>query len=76
LLRTYLGVWEYRRPGARGIADVLQADPMAVPGALQPQGEAITYTADGASYVVGSEGAATPLLRIRCRRLDGQPARE
>jgi len=76
LLRTYLGVWEYRRPGARGIADVLEASPTAIPGALQPQGEAITYTADGTSYVVGSEGAATSLFRIRCRQLDGQPARE
>src|SRR5262245_34255814 len=46
LLRTYTRVWEFRSPGARSFEDVLDAEPVAVPTARQPQGEAISYTAD------------------------------
>jgi len=66
LLRTYRGVWEYRQPGARSLADVLRATPRAVPAGHQLQGEAITYTADGRGYLLGAEGGSSSLERVDC----------
>lgn len=68
LLRTYRGVWEFRRPGAQGLAEVLRAVPQAVPGgARHLQGEAVAYTAEGIAYLLGGEGDGTPLLRVDCQ---------
>lgn len=66
LLRTYGRIWELRAPGARAFEDVLDATPVEVPSAAQPQGEAITYTADGMAYVFGSESADSPIFRVGC----------
>jgi hypothetical protein len=74
LLRTYRGVWEYRRPGATDLADVLRATPVDVPAARQMQGEAVSYTADGGGYLLGAEGASTPLFRVDCRTPEPTPA--
>jgi hypothetical protein len=69
LLRTYRTVWEFRRPGAARLADVLRAKPIEVPGGnTHLQGEAVTYTADGMSYVLAAEGADTAIVRFDCRR--------
>ncbi|QFG21915.1 hypothetical protein [Actinomadura sp. WMMB 499] len=60
VIRTYFGASVYEvgadgRPGERiGSVDV--------PG--QEQGEAITYTADGRSVLVSSEGAEQPVYRV------------
>jgi hypothetical protein len=67
LLRTYRGVWEFRRPGATDLVDVLRAPPRDVPAAMQLQGEAVSYTADGTGYLLGSEGEGAPLFRVDCR---------
>jgi hypothetical protein len=67
LLRTYRNLWEYRRDGARDLVDVLRATPRDVPGGRQLQGEAVSYTADGTSYLLGGEGDSTPIFRIDCR---------
>jgi hypothetical protein len=67
LLRTYGRVWELRAPGARSIEDVLDATPVEVPSAPQPQGEAVTYSADGSAYFLGSEGVGSPLFRVGCQ---------
>jgi hypothetical protein len=67
LLRTYRGVWEYRAPTAHDLVDVLHATPRDVPTGRQLQAEAVTYTANGTSYLLGGEGNSTPLLRIDCR---------
>ena len=68
LLRTYRGVWELRRPGANGLAEVLRAVPHAVPGgARHLQGEAVAYTTDGTAYLLGGEGDDTPILRVDCQ---------
>jgi hypothetical protein len=69
LLRTYRGVWEFRRPNAKSLGDVLQSTPRAVPGAGQHlQGEAVAYTSDGRGYVLAGEGSETAILRIDCQR--------
>ncbi len=69
LLRTYRTVWEFRRPGAARLADVLRSAPIEVPGGnAHLQGEAVTYTADGTSYVLAGEGADTAIVRFDCRR--------
>jgi hypothetical protein len=67
LLRTYGSVWEYRRPDARTIADVLRSEPRSVPTARQVLGEAAAYAADGRRYVLGGEGVGRTLFRVECR---------
>ncbi|MCW5893218.1 MAG: hypothetical protein KIT14_22110 [bacterium] len=66
LLRTYGRVWELRSPGARAFEDVLDATPVAVTSASQPQAEAISYTSDGRGYLLGSEGVGAPLYLVEC----------
>ncbi len=66
LLRTYTRAWELRSPGARSFEDVLDVEPVAVPEQSQPQGEAISYTADGRGYLLGGEGAGSPLFLVTC----------
>jgi len=66
LLRTYTRAWELRSPDARAFEDVLDAEPVAVPEQPQPQGEAIAYTADGRDYLLGGEGAGSPLYLVTC----------
>jgi hypothetical protein len=65
LLRTYTQVWEYRGRPEQSIGAILAGTPLAVPGATQPQAEAITYTANGMSYLLGTEQAAA-LYRVDC----------
>ena len=68
LLRTYRGLWEFERPGAHGLAEVLRSgSARAVPAARHLQGEAVGYTPDGRGYLLGGEGDGTPLLRVDCR---------
>jgi hypothetical protein len=66
LLRTYRGVWEFRHPQARSLADVLRTEPRETPNARHLQGEAVTYVADGGAYVLGGEGIGSALVRIGC----------
>lgn len=66
LLRTYTRVWELRSPNARSFEDVLEAEPVAVPEAPQPQGEAVSYLFDGRGYLLGSEGTGSPIYRVPC----------
>jgi hypothetical protein len=66
LLRTYTRAWELRSPAARSFEDVLDAEPVPVPEASQPQGEAIAYTEDGRGYLLGGEGVGSPLYLVSC----------
>jgi len=69
LLRTYRGVWEFRRAGAHGIGDILRSTPRVVPGGVSHlQGEAVAYAPDGYGYLLGGEGKGTALLRVDCER--------
>jgi hypothetical protein len=65
LLRTYTQVWEYRGRSPQSLAAILAGTPVAVPGATQPQAEAVTYTADGAAYLLGTEQEGA-LYRVAC----------
>jgi hypothetical protein len=66
ILRTYDAAWELRAPGATSLDRVFAATPVAVPSAVEPQGEAIAYTADGRGYVLAGEGIASPIHAIDC----------
>ncbi len=66
LLRTYTRVWELRSARARAFEDVLDAEPVAVPEASQPQGEAVSYTWDGRGYLLAGEGVNGPIHRVPC----------
>ncbi len=67
LLRTYRFVWEFRRPGAERLADVLAVRPTRVPTGGTGLGEAVAYAADGTGYLLGGEGDGSPLFRVGCR---------
>ncbi|NOK34641.1 hypothetical protein HMI49_15680 [Corallococcus exercitus] len=67
LVRTYTRVWELRRPDAKRLEDFVQAQVVEVPGASQAQSEAVTFLQDGRGYLLGSEFAGEPLVRVDCR---------
>ncbi len=71
LLRTYGDVFEFRRPGATSLEQVLATPPARVTDAVQLQGEAVTYLADGRGYLLGGEGVGSGLFRVDCA---GTPA--
>jgi hypothetical protein len=66
LVRSYLGAWEWARPGAERLEDVLTARPREVPARTQSQGEAVAWLPDDSGYLLGSEGAGAPLYRVDC----------
>ena len=68
LLRTYTGVFEYRGKPGQTIEKILSETPIIVTTASQRQGEAVTYTADGRGYVLGSEMTGSPIYRVDCAR--------
>ena len=67
LLRTYTQVWEYRGRAEQSLGAILAGTPIAVPGATQPQAEAVTYTSDGRGYLLGTEQKGA-LYRVDCAR--------
>lgn len=64
LLRTYGGLFEYAATGAFETAFAAPPTPLGV--ASEPQGEAVTYTADGRGYLTVSEGSAPALHFAWC----------
>jgi hypothetical protein len=67
LVRTYTRVWEVRQPGATTLEALLTGQVVEVPGTSQAQAEAITFLPDGRGYLLGSEFAGEPLVRVDCR---------
>ncbi len=67
LLRTYTRVWEVRQPDAARLEDLLKGQVVEVPGASQPQAEAITFLQDGNGYLLGTEFTSQPLWLTGCR---------
>jgi hypothetical protein len=63
VLRTYTDAYEWDVDGGDLAAAMTSQDPRrtALPG--EPQGEAITFAADGSGYVTVSEGVGQPLRR-------------
>jgi hypothetical protein len=72
LVRTYRRVLAFSR-GAHGtVAAAFRAPPCEAPQIDEPQGEAIGFTANGASYVTISEGVGAAVHRFTVRpRLRG-----
>ncbi|MFL5320336.1 MAG: hypothetical protein ACJ790_11820 [Myxococcaceae bacterium] len=68
LIRTYSHLWELRSPGALTVETVWTAQPVEIPAAVQPQGEAVSYLADGRGYLLGTEGVGEGLFRVDCRQ--------
>ncbi len=66
VIRTYNQVWELRKSGADRVEDILEAEPVAVPGRTQRQSEAISYTHDGRGFLLGSEGRGSPIYAVGC----------
>jgi hypothetical protein len=66
LVRSYFGAWEWARPGAKRLEEVLAAKPREVPAPSQQQAEAIAWLPDGSGYLLGSEGVGEPLYRVDC----------
>ncbi len=64
LIRTYNVAWLFRRAAGQTVGEALQGEPCSVPLHGEPQGEAIGFAADGASYFTVSEGVNQPLFHF------------
>lgn len=70
LLRMYNRLVELRLPvGATDFEALFTQEPVTVPSAQEPQGEAVAYGPDGVTYFTASEKlvGAPPLYEHRCR---------
>lgn len=61
-LRTYASVYVWRWGGA--LAATFAGEPAAAALPDEPQGEAVSFTADGQALLVASEGVGEPVLRV------------
>lgn len=64
LIRTYATLFEYRFSG--GLETAFAAAPTVLPVSKEPQGEAVTYSADGTHVFTVSEGKRPTLHRKDC----------
>jgi hypothetical protein len=60
-IRTYGAVWVWDRGQGESVADALLRSPCEAPSAVEEQGEAIAFDADGRGYTTISEGSSPPL---------------
>jgi hypothetical protein len=58
LVKTYTGIFRYKRGASKSVASALSGKPKALPYQLEPQGESVAWSADGKSYFTLSESAA------------------
>jgi hypothetical protein len=65
VLRTYGQVYLYERPPGSTIGATLAGARCTGDLAKEPQGEAVTFSADGASYLTMSEGVDQPITTYR-----------
>jgi hypothetical protein len=64
-IRTYASVFIWARDEGQSVAEALAGTPCEAPSAVEPQGEAIAFAADGDEYFTVSEGALPPLNAFR-----------
>ncbi len=64
LVRTYQDVLVFRRPAGEPLASAFESAYCSAPSETEPQGEAIAFSADGASYLTSSEGTGQPIYRF------------
>ena len=72
LIRSKTAMFELARSPSDDVVSIFSATPVAVPLAVEPQGEAVTYAPDGRRYFTASEqGETTPvaLNAVDCRNL-------
>jgi hypothetical protein len=69
VIRTYFAAWELTRGANGGFDSLFDSTPQPVKIALEKQGEAISYSADGRAILTVSEKVPVPIYQIR--RLDG-----
>jgi hypothetical protein len=55
LLKSYNEIYYYKLEPGEGIESILHKDPILLPYAVEPQGEAIAWKADGSGYFTLSE---------------------
>ncbi len=67
-IRTYGTVWVWSRAEGTSIADALAGAPCEAPSAIEQQGEAIAFDADGRGYTTVSEGQYPPLHHFAAAR--------
>jgi hypothetical protein len=60
-IRTYGAIFVWSRAKGASVAAALAGQPCEAPSAIEQQGEAIAFDADGRGYVTTSEGASPPL---------------
>jgi hypothetical protein len=60
-IRTYGTIWVWERPEEGPLWDFVRTLPCEAPSAIEQQGEAIAFDADGSGYTTTSEGANPPL---------------
>jgi hypothetical protein len=76
LVRSYTGVWEWAGTGGeRGVEALAALPARRAPSGAQPQGEALAFLPDGSGYLLGSERAGAPLLRVDCLPSPAAPVR-
>jgi hypothetical protein len=64
VLRNYTAAYEWDVKGGDVVA-ALKGEPTRIPLPRSPQGEAITYSRDGTSLIVASEGVGAPVQELR-----------
>jgi hypothetical protein len=62
-IRTYFTAIELTRAGSR-FESIFNAEPLTIKIPLEPQGEAISYTADGKALLTTSERLPAPLFQL------------
>ncbi|MBF5045413.1 hypothetical protein FGE12_23605 [Aggregicoccus sp. 17bor-14] len=68
LLRTTAHLYELRAPPGAPFEAVFHAKPRELSAPDEPQGEAVTYAADGRGFLTGGEGKKQRLHAARCAR--------
>ncbi len=74
--RSYVGGWEWRLPECGDVGEftrILRQEPTALKLAVEPQGEALCFSADGKALLTISEGTPITLYQIRVVE-SGRPA--
>jgi hypothetical protein len=67
LLRTNNRLYELRAAGGAPLADAFRAAGTVLPVGDEPQGEAVSFRADGRAYYTTSEGANPPIHKVSCQ---------
>jgi hypothetical protein len=70
LIRSKAAMFELARSPSQDLVSIFGATPVSVPLAVEPQGEAVTYSADGSRYFTASEQDESPsvsLNAVDCR---------